>query len=132
MILTNYEQLNLLIQSIFVGFFTGVIFDIYRVLRGEGPKHKIISFIEDLLFWILVAILIFAFLLWETGAIINIYVFFFIGIGVYLYAMFCSGRIVKYYRTIFLNLFKSIRIISKLLIYPFKILKYVLFKNKNN
>lgn len=130
MILSNLVQLSLLWYSILAGIFTGILFDIYRVLRGSGPKNKIISFIEDMLFWILAAILIFVFLLWKTGAIINIYVFSFVGIGIYLYIMIFSNRLIKHYRKMLLKLLKAIRIISNLIIFPFRIIKYILLKKQ--
>ena len=48
-------QFNIVIYSILAGIITGVLFDIYRVIRGLNSK-KILTIIEDILFWILISI----------------------------------------------------------------------------
>lgn len=132
MILSNFTQFNLLFYSFISGIITGILFDIYRVIRGLELPNKILGFIEDLLFWILTAIVIFIFLLYSNSAIMGIYVYLFITFGVYVYIRLLSKKLI-YIEFRLLTFFTRItRIIFNLIIYPLRILfNYFLIKNKN-
>ena len=128
MILSNSFQLNLLVNSILAGIFTGVFFDIYRVIRGEGPKIKVIGFIEDILFWILAAICIFIFMLYKIEAIINLYVFIFVFTGALMYFKLISEKVIKFYRFSISYILKFLRVSFNLCIFPLRILKFIFLK----
>jgi spore cortex biosynthesis protein YabQ len=130
MILSNLAQFNLLVQSIFAGIFTGLLFDVYRVLRGQGLQNKIVCFIEDILFWILVATCIFIFLLYTSDAIMGIYVYIFIGIGVYLYIKILSKNMIYHERKLLLCICKITRILINLIAFPIRLLINKLFKKE--
>ncbi len=53
-------QVNIVIYSFIAGIITGILFDIYRIFRGMN-KIKVITIIEDLLFWSLSSLIIFTF-----------------------------------------------------------------------
>ncbi|MDF2502969.1 MULTISPECIES: spore cortex biosynthesis protein YabQ [Clostridium] len=132
MVLSNFIQFNLLFYSFIAGIFTGILFDIYRVMRGLEVPNKFIGFIEDLLFWILTAIIIFIFLLYSNDAIMGIYVYLFIGIGVYIYIKLLSKKLMYIEVKMMRGLARIIRIIFKLMVYPFRLLfDYFLVKDKN-
>lgn len=108
MIISVSTQISLVIFSLLAGIFTGILFDIYRMIRGFKNLNKYITFVEDLLFWILASILVFLFLLYTNYAYVSIYIYLLIAIGVCLYIKFISK--------LFLVLeFNSIRFISKVL-----------------
>ncbi len=75
--LTLTMQFNLLMYSVIAGIITGFLFDIYRSIRGLN-SIKIITVIEDILFWILTALIIFTFLLYTNYAFLTPYVYIFI------------------------------------------------------
>ena len=132
MVLSNFTQFNLLFYSFIAGIFTGILFDIYRVIRGLELPNKVLGFIEDLLFWILAAIIIFIFLLYSNDAIIGMYVYLFMAMGVYIYIKLLSKKLIYVEAKIGIAFTRIIRITFNLIIYPFRLLfNYFLVKDKN-
>jgi spore cortex biosynthesis protein YabQ len=127
MVLSNFTQFNQLFYSLVGGIFTGVLFDIYRSIRGTEIVNKIVVFIEDMLFWILVSIIMFIFLFYKDGAILTTYSYAFIGIGAYLYFKFLSKKLLYYEIKLFKCLGTSLRILYNIIVYPFRLLINCLF-----
>lgn len=132
MILSNFNQFNLLLYSFISGIFTGILFDIYRVIRGLEITNRVLGFIEDILFWILTGIIIFVFLLYSNNAIMGIYVYLFISLGVYFYIKLLSKKLISLEFRILTFIIRTIRIMFNIIIYPGRLLfNYFLIKNKN-
>jgi spore cortex biosynthesis protein YabQ len=130
MLFSVFSQFNLLIFSMLAGIITGALFDIYRVIRGFKVPNKIITLIEDTLFWIFTSIIIFIFLLNTNFAYMRGYVYLSIVLGIIIYIGLVSKHFLKLqYKTI-KTLTKLVTVSFKLLLYPFKLLFYKL-KSKN-
>lgn len=130
MIISNFTQFNLMLYSIAAGFFTGISFDLYRVIRGFESKNKILGFVEDILFWTLIGILTFAFLFRKSDAIMNYYVYIFIAAGIFLYMVVFSNKLIRYEKR-FLAVFLTImRAICKCFTYPLRLLFNKLFNKE--
>lgn len=114
-------QLNIIIYSLLAGLLTGTFFDAYRVIRGTNI-NKIVKWIEDLLFWVLCAVIIFTFLLYFNYAFLGIYVYMFMFLSLLIYFKLVSNKVVRIEEIIKVELLKVIRIIFKNIIYPFKII----------
>lgn len=127
MIISNFTQFNLMLYSVAAGFFTGISFDLYRVIRGFELQSKILGFIEDILFWTLIAILTFAFLFSKSDAIMNFYVYVFIASGVLLYILAFSKKLIKYEKRFLAFFLTTIRVIFKFITYPIRLLFNKLF-----
>lgn len=116
-------QVSLVIYSLIGGIITGILFDIYRVIRGLN-SFIILTIIEDLLFCILIAIIVFTFLLYTNYAFLTPYVYVFIIIGALLYFRFIS----KYFYAIEIIIartsYKLMRVLLKNMLYPLKIIAY--------
>lgn len=116
-------QINIVIYSLIGGIITGMLFDIYRGIRGLNSL-KILNVIEDLLFCILIALIVFTFLLYTNYAFLTPYVYMFIIIATLFYFRFVS----KYFYAIEIiigkSLYKLIRILLKNMWYPLKIIAY--------
>lgn len=123
-------QFNILIFSILAGVLTGILFDLYRVFRGLENPNKIVTFIEDTLFWILTGIIVFMFLLRTNYAYMRIYVYAAIGLGIVLYMALLSKLFIKAQYKLIRSITKVIRIILNFLVYPFQLLFYKI-KRKN-
>ena len=52
------EQVYVFLWSIFIGIILTVIFDLFRLFRRNKKSKDIIVYIQDILFWIIVAIII--------------------------------------------------------------------------
>lgn len=120
MILQINVQLDILIYSFLAGIITGILFDAYRIVRGfKVPKYILV--VEDILFWSLCALVVFTFLLYTNYAFLSLYVYVFIGIAVIFYIKLISPYIFKTEKTIGNTVSKSLRLVGKNFIYPFKI-----------
>ena len=108
-----------------VGIVIGLIFDLFRILRKTIKTKDLITYIEDIMFWIITGIII----------IYSMYIFcdgelrFFMIIGLILGSIMYLLTISKYVITISLFI---INILKKVLIIPFKLIirftKKVIFR----
>ena len=130
MLLNTEIQFSIIMYAILAGILTGAMFDLYRIIRGSNV-NKVIIAIEDILFWILAAMIVFAFLLYTNYAFLGAYVYIFMLISLGLYMKFISNRCIRFELEVVNILSKVFRIIFKNIIYPFKIIFYNI-TGKNN
>ena len=71
MLLPIGEQFRIVLVGIAAGIIIGILYDLYRVVRGNNVP-KVIKIIEDTLFWILCAIVVFLFILYGINGIMVI------------------------------------------------------------
>lgn len=116
-------QFDIVMYSIFSGILIGIMFDLYNIIRGVKIP-KIIIIIEDILFWILTAVIVFAFLLYTNYAFLGPYVYIFMIVTLIIYLKLISPTILKLERYIIDKISKVIRIFFKNLIYPVKVIYY--------
>lgn len=114
-------QFNIVMYSVLAGVLTGILFDIYRILRGVKIP-KVIIVIEDLLFWSLCTLIIFTFLLYTNYAFLGVYVYIFIFIALALYFKIFSRFVVMIENRIGKVIFKVFRVIIKTFSYPFRVI----------
>lgn len=88
-------QFSIILYALLAGILTGLMFDLYRIIRGSKVPKFIIA-IEDTLFWILAAMIIFAFLLYTNYAFLGAYVYIFMLISLGLYMKFISNRCIRF------------------------------------
>lgn len=116
-------QLNIVIYAMLAGLLTGIIFDLYRIIRG-GKIPKVIIVIEDFLFFIFAAVTIFTFLLYTNYAFLSVYVYAFILVSLLLYFRLVSPTILKYEIKIGKGIYFFTRVLFKRLAYTFKLIYY--------
>lgn len=76
------------------GFLIGILFDIFRILRKSFKTKDIVTYIEDILFWIITGIfLLYSVFRFNNGEI-RLYMFIAILIGVLLYMLILSSYII--------------------------------------
>lgn len=123
-------QFDIIIYALLAGVLTGVLFDLYRIIRGLGvPKGVLI--VEDILFWTLSAMIIFAFLLYTNYAFLGPYVYIFMIVSLIAYLKLVSGFVIKIELKTIKFLGRIFRVIFKNISYPFKLIYYN-FTGKNN
>ena len=121
MVISISQQFRLVIFSIVAGLITGMLFDFYRFIRGFSNVNKILTFIEDTLFWIFTSVVVFIFLLYTNYAYIGIYVYLCIAVGVYLYIKLISKFFISSQYRIFKYMGKVLRVSKNLILYPFNL-----------
>lgn len=122
-------QINLVIYSLLSGLITGFLFDIYRGIRGIN-SIKILIMIQDVLFCILIALIVFTFLLYTNYAFLTPYVYILIISALIIYFKFISKYIYASQMIIVESFCKLIRIILKNVLYPLKIIVYKIIDKK--
>lgn len=116
-------QISLVIYSLIGGIIAGILFDIYRGIRGLN-SIKILKIIEDILFCILIALVVFTFLLYTNYAFLTPYVYIFMTISILLYFKFISKYFYATEMVVSRSFYKLIRILFKNIWYPLKISAY--------
>lgn len=116
-------QFDIVMYSILSGVLIGIMFDLYNIIRGVKIP-KIIIILEDILFWVLTAIIVFTFLLYTNYAFLGPYVYIFMIITLMIYLKLISPIVLKLERYIIDKVSKVIRMLFKNLIYPIKIIYY--------
>lgn len=108
-------QLYSLFIFIITGIVIGILFDIFRILRKSFTTPDIITYIEDIIFWIISGSL-FMFVLFKfNNGEIRSYVLLGLLSGILIYLFTISKYFIK------INV-KIIKIIKKILSYPIKII----------
>lgn len=132
MVIPMTLQVKIILFSFLSGVLTGVLFDLYRVFRGIN-KFKIITVVEDILFWILSSLVVFIFLLYTNQAFITLYVYLCIIIGILFYMKVFSKVFIKGQYYAIGKSRKGVRVGFKHFSYPIKYLFYRKGeKNKSN
>lgn len=125
MILSIETQLGYFFSTILAGFIVGMMFDVYRVIRGSNPPNKIIAAISDILFWILSALVSFVFLIVTNNGDLRYYTFVGIIIGILFYFKIISRtfRFIVIRISIIISTFFVI--FKNLILIPFKFISYI-------
>lgn len=122
MIISGQTQFYILLYSILAGVLTGVLFDLYRVIRGFQSSNKVVTFIEDVLFWIAASMIVFIFMLITNYAYISLYIYLYIGVGLFIYLKLVSHYFICIQHNIVKTLLKIIRISINIVLYPFELI----------
>ncbi len=110
------------------GILIGILFDIFRILRKTFKTSDFITYIEDIIYWIITGFLTLFFIFRYNNGEIRLYIFVGIILGGLMYMLTLSKYIVKF-SVIITTAIKNIIIkITSILLYPFKIIKKILFR----
>ncbi len=122
------NQIYLFFIFIANGIFIGILFDFFRILRKSFKTSDIITYFEDLLFWILTGISILYFIFVFNNGEIRLFIFLGIAIGITLYMLIFSSFFIKINVTIITFLKNIISKILGIILIPFKFIKKLFFK----
>lgn len=107
------------------GIIIGILFDFFRILRKSFKTADLITYIEDILFWILTGIiLLYSIFVFSNGEI-RLFMFLAVILGTIIYMLIASKYVIKINVTI-------ITFVKKILLVPInfivKILRKIFFK----
>jgi spore cortex biosynthesis protein YabQ len=88
------DQLSTLIHMIVGGLITGLLFDLYRLVRGVIRPHRFITDLGDLLFWAVATIVMFIMLVNDNWGQVRVYVFLGWAIGLLFYRAILSSSFI--------------------------------------
>ena len=122
MIFNMEKQITIFIFSILSGFLIGVLFDLYRIIRWNEIPGKIVTAIEDLLFWILTAILVFIFMMYTNYAYLSFNIFAYIAIGIFVYFKLISKLVINVLKNVFRIVQLGVRVLIYHVFYPIRVI----------
>ena len=115
-------QAYIFLYSVLIGMFIAFIYDIFRIKRKVIKTGVLFIYIEDLLFWIIVAIFVFIHVCYFNDGEFRFYILTGAIIGVIIYMLLLSKIIVKSSVAILNLIWKIIKYILLVLIYPIKLI----------
>lgn len=89
------SQAYIFLCTVFGGMVVGFIYDLFRVSRKLIKTKNIIVYLEDIIFWLLVSLVIFAILFISNAGQIRGYAIVGIILGIILYAFMISHLVVR-------------------------------------
>lgn len=125
---TVISQLYSFLAYIISGVLISVFFDIFRVLRKSFKTSDLVTYIEDIIFWLATGMFLLYVIFKFNNGEIRAYIFLGIALGVTLYILLFSKYFIKI-NTKIINILKDI--ICKLfniIIYPIKLLRKAMLK----
>lgn len=115
------NQAYLFLIFIVNGIIIGLLFDFFRIARKVIPTNDFVTYIEDILFWLLTgAITLYSIFVFNNGEL-RLFMFLGIILGAFIYLLVLSSYVIKI----------NVKIINTILV-PFKaiyrLLRKVIFK----
>lgn len=114
------------------GIIIGLLFDFFRILRKTFKTKDIVTYIQDILFWILTGIILLYSIFTFNNGEIRLFMFLAIMIGISIYMLIFSSYIIKINVTM-INLIKNIisKVLNILFIPLYKLFNKIFFKPIN-
>lgn len=126
------NQAYLFLIFILNGIIIGLLFDFFRILRRSFKTNNIITYIEDILFWILTGIILLYSIFTFNNGQIRLYLILGVMIGIISYILTISSILININVKIIKFIKKIIHKIISIILIPFniicKIIKKILFK----
>lgn len=119
------NQAYLFLIFVINGIIIGLVFDFFRILRISFKTKDFVTYIEDIIFWIITGIiLLYSIFIFNNGQI-RLFMFIGVGIGIISYILLVSKYVIK------INVF-IVNIIKKIILIPlnfiYKIIKKIFFR----
>ena len=89
------NQAYLFLIFILVGVIIGLLFDFFRILRKSFSTKDFVTYIEDIIFWILAGLILLYSICTFSNGEIRLFMVLGIGIGILIYIVTFSSFIIK-------------------------------------
>ena len=119
------NQAYLFLVFSLTGIFIGCLFDFFRILRKLFKTSNLITYIEDILFWILTGIIILYVIWYFNDGEIRLYLLLGLIMGIIIYILTISNFFLK----VGFNILYKIKKILTLILSPFFLFFSKIFKN---
>lgn len=125
---TVINQLYSFLVYIISGVLISLFFDVFRILRKSFKTSDLITYIEDIIFWLATGIFLLYVIFKFNNGEIRAYIFLGIILGVAIYILLFSKYFIKF-NVKLINILKKIILKTlNIIIYPLKILKKNIIK----
>ena len=115
------NQAYLFLVFSLTGVLIGILFDFFRILKRSIKTSNIVTYIQDILFWILAGIIVLYSIWYFNNGELRIYVLLGISIGVLLYMTTLSNIVIKVFTTITTFIISILKV-------PFKVINLFIKK----
>ena len=122
------NQIYLFLIFIVNGIIIGILFDFFRILRKSFKTSDLVTYFEDLLFWILTGFSILYFIFVFNNGEIRLFMFLGIAIGITLYMLIFSSIFIKINVNVIVFFKKIFSKVFEIILIPFKFIKKLFFK----
>ena len=102
------------------GLLIGLLFDFFRILRKSFKTVNLITYVEDILFWILTGISIIFCMYRFSGGSLRLFMFLGLGFGLIFYMLTFSKMIIAIFVFLLTAIKNTIHQIIKIIIIPFR------------
>jgi len=108
--------------TLYGGIVMGFVYDLYRISRYYLKPKKVVTFIEDFIFWIIISVIFLTVILYTNWGEIRGYIFLGFFTGAFLYSRFLSKIIITVMVWIVSGIIEVIKHILRIVFFPFKLL----------
>lgn len=122
------NQIFVFLSCVLLGMILGLLFDVFRIVRRTTPAGTVATATEDMLFWLLAALLVFLALLFLNDGQSRIFEWLGIAIGGMLYLSVFSRLVIAASMHVIHALKTVFRWILFLLLFPVRLLFRILKK----
>lgn len=116
------SQAYIFFATLYGGIIIGFLYDIYRIFRYYAKPKKVATFIEDLVFWLIVSVISLFILIFSNWGEIRGYVFLGFISGAFLYYRILSKPIITILVHVVNFIVKVIKYIFSILFFPFRVI----------
>ena len=114
------NQAYLFLVFSLTGVIIGILFDFFRILRRTFKTSNFITYLEDVLFWILTGVLILYNIWYFNNGEVRIYMFLGIILGILIYMLTLSSILIKIFSMLFRMLINVLELPFKTIISVFR------------
>ena len=123
------NQVTVFLWTIMIGAILGFVFDFFRILRRKGNTKDIMVYIQDVMFWLIVTIVIIVSTFLINDGELRGYMLFGYILGAVFYILLFSNFIRKTFSFLFDSIEKIFKVIAGKVS---NVVKKIKFTNKNN
>lgn len=123
------NQVTVFLWTILIGAILGFVFDFFRILRRKGNTKDILVYLQDVVFWLIVTIVIIVSTFLINDGELRGYMLFGYILGAVFYILLFSNFIRKIFSALFDGIEKVFKIIAQKIS---KTVKKIKFTNKSN
>jgi len=120
------NQANIFLFAVAGGMLIAFIYDIFRIKRKTVKTRSFGVFIEDFVFWVLVALIMFAVVYFSNEGEVRGYIFLGAAIGIVLYSLLLSRLVMKLFLAVIGILKRIFKGVWFVISYPFRIVIRIL------
>lgn len=117
------SQTYIFLATLIAGIVIGLIYDFYRLFRYYSRPKKIKTFIQDLLFWLFLSLMIVIFVHHVNEGELRGFIFIGFTIGIILYSRLLSKKIIRFISYIIDLIIDKVKKIFKIIFRPFNLFK---------